>query len=263
MWRYSTGLVQKMAQRASIKEALHDGVIKIYSGAQPASADAAPTGTLLAIITLASGSFTEGTPSTAQVDKITVSAATQNNQTYRIDIDPGPSEYASEQHSYTSDASATIDEIGQGLADVINRDSVVCRATFEETLNIILITANFPGLVHTTTLGLNPDTDLVLAAAQTANVRINGLAWGLATGGVLVKEADNAWSGLVLADGTAGWFRVQANAVDDDSLSTTLIRADGVCGLSNSDMDFTNLNLVTDTTVTVTTFSITIPKVAT
>lgn len=262
MWRYSSGLVQKLAQGKSIKEALHDGVIKIYSGAQPATPNLAPTSTLLATITLANGAFTEGTPSTPQVDKINVSAATQAAQTYRIDIDPTPAEYDTEQHSYTSDASQTVDEIGQGLVDVINRDSVVCRATYDATGNDIFITANFPGLAHTTTLGLNPDADLVLSAAETANTRINGLAFGLATVGVLAKEV-LVWSGVVLADGTAGWFRFQANAVDNDSESATLVRADGVCGLSNSDMDFTNLNLVTGTTVTVSTFNITIPKVAT
>lgn len=42
------------------KTAMEDGVIDIYSGAQPADADAAETGTKLARITVASGAFTSG-----------------------------------------------------------------------------------------------------------------------------------------------------------------------------------------------------------
>ena len=37
-----------------------NGVIEIYSGAQPASSDAAVTGTLLGTVTLSSGAFTAG-----------------------------------------------------------------------------------------------------------------------------------------------------------------------------------------------------------
>ena len=42
------------------KGAMSYGIIYIYSGSQPASADDAETGTLLAKITLASGAFTSG-----------------------------------------------------------------------------------------------------------------------------------------------------------------------------------------------------------
>lgn len=45
---------------AAIKTAFTDGVIYLYTGGQPASADAAETGTLLAIITNAGGAFTSG-----------------------------------------------------------------------------------------------------------------------------------------------------------------------------------------------------------
>lgn len=260
-WKYSTGLVQKMGQHSSIKEALHDGVIKIYAGAQPALADAAPTGTLLVTITNASGSFTEGTPSTGQIGSVVVATAT-NAGVYTIGINPAPSEYSTEAHTYTADASATVAEVAAGIAAAINSGSQFVRATWDGT-DTVLVTGRFPGQGFTMTEDADPGTDITVTSAVIANARINGLAWGLATGGVLVKEADIVWSGVVAAAGTAGWFRVQANAVDDDSLSTTLVRADGNCGLSNSDMNLTNLNLVADVTVTVSTFTITIPKVAT
>lgn len=46
----------------SFQELLKDGVIRIYSGSQPSSADDAETGTLLVTITVGSGAFTPGSP---------------------------------------------------------------------------------------------------------------------------------------------------------------------------------------------------------
>ena len=58
--RFSTGLRNYIATIGSLKAALADGVIAIYAGSQPATADAAETGTLLMLLTLSSGAFTPG-----------------------------------------------------------------------------------------------------------------------------------------------------------------------------------------------------------
>lgn len=62
MLRFSTGLRNGILNATGIKEAMADGVLRLYSGAQPLSADAAPTGTLLAEITLNGGAFAHGAP---------------------------------------------------------------------------------------------------------------------------------------------------------------------------------------------------------
>lgn len=49
-----------LVDSASLRSIFKDGAIKIYSGGQPASADAAVTGTLLAILTLSGGVFVAG-----------------------------------------------------------------------------------------------------------------------------------------------------------------------------------------------------------
>jgi len=60
--RLSTGLRDAMvgAGGSSMADALNDGIIKIYTGSQPADADSAETGTLLATITQDSAAFTSG-----------------------------------------------------------------------------------------------------------------------------------------------------------------------------------------------------------
>lgn len=58
---FSTGLIQGILNASGIKEQLADGVIRVYTGAQPANADAAVAGTLLIQYTLSSGAWTAGT----------------------------------------------------------------------------------------------------------------------------------------------------------------------------------------------------------
>ena len=264
--RFSSGMVQKLMQNKGLKEALLEGCVRVYSGSQPATADAAPTGTLLLTVSKASATYTEGAHSTAQVNSLTITdASVADSDTYTITITPSPSEYSAQAFSFVTDASATANELAQGLCDVINEESRYVVATHNEggATNIMYITASYPGQGFAAiTLTTNPGTAIATAAVVT-NVRVNGLQFGLSTAGVLAKEADLVWSGAVAATGTAGWFRFQANAVDDNSLSTTLIRMDGACGTSNSDMNLSSVNLVAATTVTVDTFSITQPKVRT
>lgn len=59
--RLSTGLRTALAGTAGFAETFANGIIEVYTGSQPASADAAVTGTLLGTITLNSGAFTPGT----------------------------------------------------------------------------------------------------------------------------------------------------------------------------------------------------------
>jgi len=267
--RFSTGMVQALMQRRGLKEALHDGVIKVYSGSQPATADAAVTGTLLLTVTNASGAFTADTPSTAQVSEITITGITAST-TYSLIFTPPASDYATETHTYVSPGSGqTADLLGQALANTINsgsdatEPSAYAHAIFNAADDILYV-AFAPGIaVVTTDTESGGATDMTVVSETTADVRTNGLQFGASTAGVLAKEADIVWSGAVAATGTAGWFRFSANPTDAGALSTTLVRMDGACGTSNSDMNLSSVNLVAATTVTVDTFSITQPKVRT
>lgn len=60
--RISTGLGTLLAGTTGFAAAMANGVIDIYTGTQPATADAAATGALLGTVTLASGAFTPGLP---------------------------------------------------------------------------------------------------------------------------------------------------------------------------------------------------------
>lgn len=58
----STGLRNGMLNSTGFTEAFNDGIIYIYSGPQPANADAAVQGTLLGRITVNNGAWSAGSP---------------------------------------------------------------------------------------------------------------------------------------------------------------------------------------------------------
>jgi hypothetical protein len=61
MATFSTAVYNGIFNTTGIKEMFANGIIEIYTGAAPANADNAVTGTLLCRITLASGAFVAGT----------------------------------------------------------------------------------------------------------------------------------------------------------------------------------------------------------
>lgn len=60
--RFSTGLRNRLLGTASFKDIFQDGVIYVYSGNQPASADNSVSGTLLGKVTQDGNAFTFGSP---------------------------------------------------------------------------------------------------------------------------------------------------------------------------------------------------------
>lgn len=60
--RLSTGFANAVNATGSVKSVMNDSIIHIFSGSQPATADAVETGTLLAKITVDGGAFTPSSP---------------------------------------------------------------------------------------------------------------------------------------------------------------------------------------------------------
>lgn len=89
----------------------------------------------------------------------------------------------------------------------------------------------------------------------------NGLAFDNPVGKVISKAAAETWQFKGAATGTLGWFRVQGNAADDNSVSTTLPRLDGTLGSTTSTADgkLSTTSVTATTTITIDTFSITGP----
>lgn len=88
-----------------------------------------------------------------------------------------------------------------------------------------------------------------------------GLTWAAtATANSIDKNGAETWSGTILADGTAGWFRLyESGDATPGNASTTVARVDGSIATSGADMNLGSLTLTTGATFTLTAGTMTIP----
>ena len=98
----------------------------------------------------------------------------------------------------------------------------------------------------------------VSSGTFTAGSAAAGLEFGTPSAGVIAKASAEVWSGVNLATGTAGYYRLYSNAYSTGS-SASHIRLQGTVGTSGADMTVASTAFTSGATTTVDTFSITLP----
>jgi hypothetical protein len=78
-----------------------------------------------------------------------------------------------------------------------------------------------------------------------------------APSGRSVAKSTDVWKYTGVAAGTMGWFRFQSLAIDDDSVSTALVRVDGSIGITSGDMRVTSVTSAIASSATIDSFTIT------
>lgn len=96
------------------------------------------------------------------------------------------------------------------------------------------------------------------SGAFVAGTATNGLTFAAAANGAVSKSG--VWSFNGIAAGTAGWFRLKGNALDNDALSTTLPRLDGSIATSGADLNLSNISIAVGAPSTVDSFTFTFPE---
>lgn len=119
--------------------------------------------------------------------------------------------------------------------------------------------------IYSGTQPINPDdliTSTLLAQVTSAGgdfvegVATNGINFGPPVDGLLAKDPAQEWKYTGVANGTARWFRLRANAADDDGSSTTAVRLDGTIGSVSGDMVLSNITIVVGAPGTIDKFQI-------
>ena len=113
-------------------------------------------------------------------------------------------------------------------------------ATFANGI-IEVRTGSQPATADTAVSGTLLGTFTLSSGAFVPGVSTNGLTFAAAADGAVSKSG--VWSFVGIASGTAGWFRLKANAADNDTLSTTLPRLDGSVAASGADMNLSNVSI--------------------
>lgn len=252
--RASTGTRNALASSLGLAGAFNKGSIDIYTGTQPATADAATTGTLLGTITISSGALTKETQAS---QTITVAGASGSINTVTVGtlniIPDGTVAFRTDVNTTASD-----------LCDAINRNGL-----FTATVSAAVVTVKprpgagttYNGVAFATTV--TTLTATVGAGTLSGGVAaVNGLFFGSAAAGVISKPTTSVWSFIGVAAGTAGWFRLKGSVADADALISAapyLCRIDGSVASSGGDLNLSNLVIAVSAPTTVDSFSVTIP----
>ena len=256
--RLSEGLRNAIAQGQGFGGALNMGHISVYSGSQPASADALYTGTLLGKISISSGAITKETRATGSVTITGATGGTINNITVGgLNIIPDGA------ITVSGDTTSTL---ATKLCNAINRNGIMEARVSGAVVTLMgrpgtgVTTAAVTGNLTTAT------ASYVNMGSGVAGVApVNGLFLDVPAAGVIAKPSTSVWSMAGIAAGTAGWFRFySSDGADTGTLLTTLTdplyaRMDGSCGVGSGDLQLSSLAVAIGSPHTVDTATFTMP----
>lgn len=253
--RQSTALRNYLLAGGGFRDALQGGKLKIYSGAQPADANAAPTGTLLVTITDASAAHTAEVRSLGSVDLTGGAGGSVDTITVNsIEIMGSSTPFNTSLAQTAADVAAKINQ---------NTKNKLFES-FVNATDVINIRAR-PGLgtlpnawtvASTVTTITKTDTNMSGGVAS-----VNGLNFNYSAAGSISKRTGQTWSGVVATGGTAGYFRFESPLADSGTTDTTesQYRLDGSVAVSGGDLNLTSTALAASATETLTTFTPTEP----
>jgi len=254
--RLSQALLNALQVSQDLKHAMSNCFIKLYTGSQPANADAAPTGTLLCTYSSASGTPTREVLSTGTLTLSGTSGSADTFTLNSIEIMGG---------AVTSDG--TVAGTATLVAAAINNNpkNVYVVASTTGASGVITLTAK-PGLGSLPNTWVPAGTGTTISFGSASNMAggvtaVNGLKWGTSAAGVLSKLASQTWSGTAVASGTAGWIRIEAAVADAGALdsSAVVLRMDGAVGTSGAELNLSTLTITNTAAQTIDTFTVTLP----
>jgi hypothetical protein len=253
--KLSKALRNSMMESVPFKLAMSNCVLKVYTGSQPANAEAAPTGTLLNTYSASSGALTREVQSIGSVDLTGGASGSINSITVNsIAILPAAVSFNTSLAQTAADACTAIN----------NNPLNHLFDAYVTSTDIITIRAR-PGLgalpngwVVASTVTTITKTDSNMASGVTA---ANGLNWGDASANAISKLSTQTWSGVAAATGTAGWFRFEAAVADAGGVdsSEAILRMDGTVGTSGAELNMSSLTFTSGLTYTIDSFAVTFP----
>lgn len=242
--RYSTGYRNGLLQGGSFRELFENGVLRLFTGSQPPSADNGATGTLLCVISRNGALFSASVLSDRQVDRVNVTAGTATEE-YTVSIN-------GKSYTYTMRAGDDAFAIAKGLAALVRKSPLVNAMPWTNGgANGVMIEAKVAGESYSVEVNTTASAGIITTSNVWANSRLNGLNFGLASNGIIGKESGNAWQGYAITGGLAGWFRLSDN--DDNYMvnSESACRIDGSVGVAGADLIVGTATLVQNGLVTI------------
>jgi hypothetical protein len=261
--KLSTAAVNWLAGGGSLRALVSNMCMRIYSSSAPTYADDAVVGTLLCEVTRASGALTAATliglPQTGKL----VFSEHDDTETYitNVTVDGvGPTSYTFTVGTHS---------VGHTLADMCNyyaqwlMQQVPQLIAVSDGATTVWISSRIPEFEFTIADGGGTGAGDTYTNEVVAHTHVNTLRFAVPSAGVISKVSGDTWSGVNLADGVAGYFRLVRWGDPGTADSSYLYpRIQGTIAASGSDMDMPNTTLATGVTLTLTSGQLTVPKVA-
>jgi len=250
--RISTGLRNFLLSKGSLAQAFNGGILDVYTGPQPATADAAPTGTRLVTFTNASGAWTQETPATGTITLTGGSSGSINTVTV------GGANILDAAVAYDT----SLDVTAAALALALNRSALNNDFDAAAAGAVVTLTSRPGRAVQYNSVALSATLTTITASyANFASgvASINGLLFDVAESGILVKRQTQVWTGVAVASGSAGWFRLKGPLLDGNTVSQTLMRLDGTIATTGGNLTMSPTAMTLGGTQTLASFSPTIP----
>lgn len=233
--RMSTAMTNFINSLGSYNDALWNGELRIRTGAQPASADAAETGTLLCTITDNAAARTAEVLATGTVTLTGGAAGSVNTVTVNsIDILGAAVPF-----------NGTLNQTATDVAAQINRWKSSPNYTASASGAVVTIKA-LPG-TGASVNAFAVSATLTTITATYANLSggvaaVNGLKFDFSAAGIAAIYAGQTWAGNNVAGGVAGWFRYCGSVADAGALDSTAtyLRVDGAISTAGAEMNLNN-----------------------
>lgn len=254
--KYSTGLRNLLEGGMSLREALDDFIVKVFSGSAPSDADQAESGgTLLCTISKASGQVDATELSTAKQASMDITVAGVGAT---IIVAINGVDYTYQVVAGDTDLRAVARKVALML-DGIPEIQAIAHATGGSD-GKVAVKSSVAGLTFTIAKGGGGGggtATWTVTDNTIANLRSDALQWGTPASAQMAKPSE-VWSGVNLATGTAAWFRL-VRPDDTGALSTTARRIQGAVGTSGAELNLSNINLVIGATLTIDTATFNLP----
>ena len=255
--KLSTCLRNTILSTQPMAQAMDNCVLKLYTGSQPATADAAPTGTLLNTYSASSGAITR---EVLAVGTITLAGTSGSANTLTLNSVEIMGAVVNSTGAVNSTATAVATQINN------NPKNTYVVASTTGSSGVITLTAKpgYGALMNTWVLaGTGTTITLTQTTAMTGGVTaLNCLQWTIpAAAGVLSALASQTWSGVAGNTGTAGWARFEGSVSDSGALDSTFVwpRMDCAVSTSGAELNLSSTTITSGATQTITSFQITLP----
>lgn len=256
--KMSLGLRNFILSGGSMRHAFKNAILEIYSGGQPADADAAVTGTLLVVFTKAAGAFTPETRASTTITLNTGAAGSIDTLTIGgVNVLPDGA----------VPFNASLNQTATDLAAAIN-NAQTDPAYFAAAVGAVVTIKAAPGTgvlpnAAALVIGLTTITATIANGSTMAGgvAAVNGLSFNAGVAGVLAKRATETWQGAGLSTATAGWFRLKGADLDAGAADPTGVfrRLDGAIATAGAQLNMANTAIVAPAVQTLATFNINFP----